>query len=67
MLEDKVKNLLLKLAAVNAIVLECESNQAMIVNYSMKEGLNSQTQVVQREIKVCEPVGLPDDLGESFR
>ena len=37
MLEDKVKNLLLVLATVNAVIFEYEGNQATIVNNTMEE------------------------------
>lgn len=48
MLEDKVENLLLELAPVDAIVFQCQCNQALIINNTVEQRLESKIQVIKR-------------------
>lgn len=48
MLEDKIENLLLELTTIDAVIFQSQSNQALVINDTVEQRLESHIQVVKR-------------------
>ena len=67
MFKNQVKQLLLKLAAIDAIVLDFHRDEALVINNTIEKLLKTQIEIVERQVQTYESVRFTNNFGQNFR